>query len=34
MPELETFNINTSLVAEDMQNLQNWGFNVIRLGKN
>ena len=32
IPELETFNSSTSVSNEDLTNLKNWGFNVIRLG--
>ena len=31
-PELETFNTLTSLCAEDIKYLQEWGFTAIRLG--
>jgi len=31
-PELTDFNTYSSLVQEDMKDLQSWGFNVIRLG--
>ena len=32
LPTNDTFDTQNSLVAEDMQQLQDWGFNVIRLG--
>merc|ERR1711865_256542 len=32
LPSNDTFDTQNSLVAEDMQRLQDWGFNVVRLG--
>ena len=32
LPDTENYSPNDSLTEEDMQDLENWGFNIVRLG--